>query len=490
MRSVPSSTNIPQAIDSGLAHHQAGRLQEAEHAYRQVLQVDPKNPDALHLLGVIASQVGKNEIAVDLIDKALAINPNFAEALSNRGNALQELKRYEDALASYDKALSIKPEIAEVLSNRGNVLKTLKRYDDALASYDKAISIRPDYAEALYNRGLALHELNRLDEAVASYDRAIAVKPDYADANWHKSLALLSSGDFRRGWRLYEWRWERLETKKYRRNFPQPLWLGKESLAGKTILLHSEQGFGDTIQYSRYARLVAGLGARVTMELPIQLMDLFKDLTGVSEWVAKGSPLPAFDYHCPLLSLPLAFDTDLATIPSFRRYLDVDAEHLAKWRARLGEQTRQRIGLVWSGSAEHKNDNDRSMALADLLPYLPPQYQYVSLQKEVRDEDKPVLAARSDILHFGDELKDFTDTAALCEQMHLIISVDTSVAHLAGALGKPVWILLAFRPDSRWLMERTDSPWYPSARLFRKEKIGAWDGVLERVKTELMLGRG
>ena len=555
--SVAQSKAVLQAIQSGLVHHQAGRLEDAERCYMHALQPDPDNPDALHLLGVIAAQVGKNEIAVELIDKALSTKPEFAEALCNRGNALQELKRYDEAIASYDRALLIKSGIAEASSNRGNALKALKRYDDALASYDQALLIKPDHAEALYNRGTALQDLKRLDAAVASYDRAIAIKPlypeaiynrgtvlqelrllhaavasydraisikaDYAEAysnrgtalqelmqldaalssydraiairpdqadNYcNKAFVLLLKGDFATGWPLYEWRWRRGEAGKHKREFAQPLWLGKEPLAGKTILLHSEQGLGDAIQFCRYGRLVADLGGRVIVEVPEPLLHLLGDLEGVSQIIAKGSALPAFDFHCPLLSLPLAFGTDLGSIPCAEGYIRADRERVAKWRERLGEPGRPRIGLVWSGNSEHKFDHNRSMSLAELVRHLPAQFEYVSLQREVREADKAMLEARSDIVHFGEELKDFADTAALCEQLRLIISVDTSVAHLAGALGKPLWILLPYQPDWRWMLERTDSPWYPGARLFRQEKSGDWDAVMKRLRAELMIIR-
>ena len=570
-QSAPDAQAIEQAIQIGLDHHRAGRLPEAERCYQEVLRSDPANADVLHLLGVVAAQVGKTGLAVEMIDKALSIKPDYAEALCSRGNALQELRRYEEAIASYDRALSIKSgiaetsnnrgntwlvvqsEIAEVLCNRGRALKAISCYEEALASYNRALSLRPEFAEALCgrgnmleelkqpgaalasydraiaikpenadahicrgnvlqkltrlkaavssydraivikpdsaeaysNRGTALQELMQLDAAVASYDRAIAIKPDYASAYWNKSFVLLLRGDFENGWPLHEWRWRRGQAGRHKRDFPQPLWLGKEPLSGKTILLHSEQGLGDTIQFCRYARLVANLDAHVIMEVPEPLLPLLKDLDGVSQFVAKGSALPAFDYHCPLLSLPLAFRTDLGSIPCPRRYLRADREHVAIWRVRLGEPTKPRIGLVWSGNTEHKYDHSRSMALAELVKHLPSKYEYVSLQKDVREADRPKLEARLDILHFGDELKDFADTAALCEQLRLIISVDTSVAHLAGALGKPVWILLPYRPDWRWMLERTDSPWYPGARLFRQEKSGDWDAVMKRVKAEL-----
>ena len=315
----------------------------------------------------------------------------------------------------------------------------------------------------------------------------LALKPGYAEACWNKSLALLVTGDFKPGWELYEWRWKaETLTTVYERLFSQPLWLGKDPLAGKTILLHSEQGMGDTIQFCRYARLVAGLGARVILEIDASLVGLFQNLEGADLVIARGTPLPPFDCHCPLMSLPLAFRTDLETIPAAVPYLEVGKDRLAKWGARLGEKRAPRVGLVWSGRVLHKNDHNRSLGLAELISHLPAGCQYLSLQKEIRDMDRPVLASHGGILHFEDELVDFGDTAALCELMDVVVSVDTSVAHLAGALGRPVWILLPYMPDWRWLLDRADSPWYPSARLYRQERTGEWSGVLERVQADLL----
>ena len=270
-----------------------------------------------------------------------------------------------------------------------------------------------------------------------------------------------------------------------KRAFSQPLWLGQESLAGRTILLHSEQGMGDTIQFCRYAKLVSDLGARVILEVPKPLLGLLKQLSWVSEFVVDGSPLPAFEYHCPLLSLPLAFKTTVHSIPSPTAYLRADPGKLAYWTSKLGEKSTPRVGLVWSGRPEHTNDRNRSIGLATLLQYLPPGYQYVSLQKDVRDSDRPVLESRPDLLHFGHDLNDFADTAALCELMEVIISVDTSVAHLSGALGKPTWVLLPFSPDWRWLLDRDDSPWYPSVKLYRQPRVSDWDSVMKKVRAQL-----
>jgi hypothetical protein len=293
-------------------------------------------------------------------------------------------------------------------------------------------------------------------------------------------------GDFDRGWKEYEWRWKSVQLANSQRNFAQPLWLGKESLTGKTILLHSEQGLGDTLQFCRYIKLVSELGARVILEVYKPLSALLTRLDGVAQLVETGGPLPAVEFHCPLLSLPLAFKTGLNTIPARVSYIASNPGKVTEWRARLGKRTKPRIGLVWSGRTEHINDRNRSIPLSDLLKSLPNAYQYISLQKEIGQKDKETLGSRADILHFGEQLADFTDTAALCELMDVVISVDTSVAHLAGAMGKAVWILLPFCPDWRWLLDRADSPWYPTATLFRQDVMGDWGGVLRKVQAELL----
>jgi hypothetical protein len=273
---------------------------------------------------------------------------------------------------------------------------------------------------------------------------------------------------------------------KEKRSFPQPLWLGVESLDNKTILIYAEQGLGDTIQFCRYAPLVAQLGAKVILEVQRPLVKLLKSLEGITKIIARGDTLPAFDFQCPLLSLPLAFKTELNSIPLVSQHIISGSEKIIKWQTRLGKKAKLLVGLIWSGSTTHKNDHNRSLTLNQLISYLPSQHQYICLQKELRDIDKVVLAKNSHIQFYGDELTDFTDTAVLCELIDVVISVDTSVAHLAGTLGKQTWILLPFSPDWRWLLDRDDSPWYPSVKLYRQERIGDWDSVLERVKEDLM----
>ncbi|PIT71198.1 hypothetical protein B9Z41_17075, partial [Limnohabitans sp. JirII-31] len=285
------------------------------------------------------------------------------------------------------------------------------------------------------------------------YDKAISLKPDYAGAHWNKSLELLALGQFKEGWKSYEWRWKHEDLGSKLPNFSQPQWLGVESLQGQTILLHSEQGLGDTIQFCRYAKLVKAQGARVVMEIPAALVPLLQGLEGVDELVQSRQALPAFDYHCPLLSLPLAFKTELSTIPSPEPYLRSDKAKVNQWRIKLGPKSKPRVGLVWSGSTQHKKDHNRSLRLDELIHYLPNSFDYVCLQKEIRAVDQETLK-QSRIQYFGDELKDFADTAALCELMDVVISVDTSVAHLSGALGRPTWVLLPYVPDWRWLLDR------------------------------------
>ena len=325
-----------------------------------------------------------------------------------------------------------------------------------------------------------------MNEAVANYDKAIAIKPDFSDAYWNKSIALLLCGEFKTGWELYEWRWKNESNDKFtsKSTFTQPLWLGVEPLKGKTILLHSEQGLGDTIQFCRYANLVKALGARVLMEVPKSLLSLLQDLEGIDELIEKGKLLPPFDYYCPLMSLPLAFKTELNTIPSLTPYFKNDSNKVAKWRGRLGEKTTPRIGLVWSGSVGHVNDHNRSLSLDALTQHLPNHFEYVCLQNEIRDSDKEALK-KSSIRYFGAEINDFKESAALCEVMDLVISVDTSVAHLSGALGKPTWVLLPHTPDWRWLLDRDDSPWYGSVKLYRQSKDTKWEPVLQRLVKNL-----
>jgi hypothetical protein len=426
------------------------------------------------------------EQALASYDRALALRPHFVEAQVHRGNALRKLKRFEEALASCERTLALWPDRAAAYGNRAIVLHELRRFAEALADYDRAFAIEPDYLDALCNRGATFYELGRFEEALASYARALAVRPDFADAHYNEAHSRLLTGDLRRGFEKFEWRWKIEPYASFRREFAQPQWLGTEEIAGKTILLHAADGFGDTIHLCRYTPVVAARAARVILEVQKPLQELMSSLAGGAQVLARGDPLPDFDLQCPLLSLPRAFGTELATIPSATPYLFVPPSRTASWNARLGPRHRPRIGLAWSGDPNHSNDRNRSIALDRFLPLLTGvDAIFVSVQRDVRDGDATVLQSRSDVLHFGPELKDFSDTAALISSLDLVISVDTSVAHLAGALAKPVWILLTFLPDWRWLLDREDSPWYPTARLFRQDGTRTWDDVITRVGAAL-----
>ncbi len=461
------------------------RWKSALTSYDTAIALQPDHADAYNNRGIVQRELGQLAQALRSYERAIELQPANAQTYLNRGVTLQALGQNAAALDSYDRALALKPKYLEALFNRGLLLAKMQRWDDALASHDRAIEIDPNHAESYLGRGSVLEALARLDEAIAEYDHAIRAKPGFANAHFNRALALLARGELEAGWAGHEWRWtsESSSSRKERRHFAEPLWLGEGSLADKTIFVYSEQGLGDTLQFCRYLALLFDLGARVIFEVQKPLAGLLATLTGVARLTTRGEPPPQFDYQCPLMSLPLACKTNLENIPARIPYLHADTAKVARLRAELGEKLRPRIGLVWSGSATHGNDANRSISLRDVVRYLAAPFDYFCLQTEIRDSERELLA-HSKIRSHG--LEDFTDTAALCECMDLIISVDTSVAHLSGALGRKTWILLPFSADWRWLRHRDDSPWYPTARLFRQRSIGDWDGVLARVQSALL----
>ena len=637
-------------------HHIAGQLDAAEAAYRQVLQLDPLHIDALHLLGLIASQTGRGDLAVELIRRALALQPNFAaaesnlghilringdvdgaiaacrravalkadlpEAHCNLGNALKdkgdssgaitayraaialrgdyaeahnnlgvvldEIKDFDGAEAVCRRAISVRPDYADAHCNLGNVLKNKGDGVGAIAAYRAAISLRPDnaaaycnmgialkdagdiegavaatqraialrvdYPEAHNNLGLILSELGNLEGAILMYRRAIALRPDYAEAYSNLSNALRKRGDIdeaiaasrhaialkkdflearnnlvaslidkgnldeganvareiirlrpdfpqahlnlshllllmgelREGWTEYEWRWG-VKGNPPRRDFPQSEWDGRD-LGGQTILLHADQGFGDTLQFVRYVPLVAVRSGKVVVECQEQLKRLLEQQGHDYSIVARGEQLPEFDVHCPLLSLPRLFSTTLETIPREVPYLRADGELSDAWRKRLARDGEfLRVGLVWAGRPTHWNDRHRSLALSALAPLGDPErFRFYSLQKGEASSQSKAPPPGLKLLDYTRDLEDFADTAALISALDLVITVDTSVAHLAGALGKKVWVLLPFSPDWRWMRDRSDSPWYPTMRLFRQAEPGGWERELDRVRQALL----
>ncbi len=489
--------------DYAMAHNNRGNVlhelkcfADAVAAYDKAIALNPDFAITHYNRALALEDLKRPADALASYDKAIALKPDYAEAYNKRGNALLEMKRPEDALASFDKALALNPNYAEAYNDRGRGL-LLNRPEEALANFGKAITLKPNFAEAHYNRGNALQDLKRADDALASFDKAIALKPDYAAAYWNQSLCLLLLGRFEQGWRQFEWR-KKCDEPIANRFFPQPLWLGEQDIAGKTLFLWWEQGFGDTIQFCRYAKLAEARDTKIVISVQQPLRDLLKEISPTIQIIDQDAVPTEFDFHCPLMSLPLAFGTTVETIPANIPYLKANAEKSLFWRQKLGQKSKPRVGLVWSGGFRPNQpelwsvNRRKSIHLAKLAALKNPEIDFYSLQKGKPVESELAELTRDNwdgprITDFTGLLNDFSDTAALMENLDLVISVDTSTAHLAGALGKPVWILT---PDSfdicwRWLLGRMDSPWYPTAKLYRQEKADDWDAVIEQVRTDL-----
>jgi tetratricopeptide (TPR) repeat protein len=468
----------------GMLNFQRRRMVEALRFLAKALQVNSSSVDAMSNLGLALQAAGRTEEAISSYRNALQLSPHHPEILYNLANACLELGRIDEALANYDAALAGKPGHAGARVNRGNALVRLNRLVEAIASYDRALAALPGHPQILTNRGHALRRLDRPAEALRDFEAALSAAPEFPEAHFEAAMTRLTLGDFDAGWKAYEWRWKTGAFARHRQMPQTPLWLGEEPVAGKTILLHAEQGFGDTIQFIRYAPLLAARGANVICEVQPELQPLLSQFEGITV-IAAGEPRPAFDLHCPLLSLPLAFGTKPETIPAAIPYLAAPAARLAHWRDRLPE-ARLRAGFVWSGQPSHKNDANRSIALSRLAGlFEDPRVACFSLQSELRAADGEVLRGLPNLVHLGDDLRDFADTAAIIALLDVVISVDTAVAHLAGALGKPVVILLPYAADFRWMRNRDDTSWYPTAKLFRQPAFGDWDSVIVRVRERL-----
>ena len=490
------------AVHSNLAFalNALGRHDAALSAANRALALKSGFVDALNNRGVALAGINRPDEALADFDKLLAAKPDFAEAWSNRSCVLRDLGQPEDALASCDRALALRPNYAEAWSNRANALSDLNRPLEAKDCYERALAAASGFADAWNNLGLTFVDMNRHADALACYERALTLSPDSAETHWNRALCLLQTGELAAGFAEYEWRWQRKRIAPSRRAFEAPLWLGDTSIDGKTILLHAEQGLGDTLQFCRYAALVAQHGARVVLEVQPELTRLLTGLEGVDELVTAGEPLPSFDYHCPLLSLPLAMRTAIATIPANTPYLFADAQASAQWRARIEAAVPRdtlKVGLVWAGGHRphvpelRKNDARRSLDIERLAPIIDtPGVQWFSLQKgESAIRQLNALRERNEaarnVIDWTEALSDFADTAALVDNLDLVISVDTSTAHLAGAMNKPVWILNRLDTCWRWMLEREDSLWYASARLFRQPTLGDWHSVIDNIKREL-----
>jgi tetratricopeptide (TPR) repeat protein len=511
----------------GLLSLHATQYDHAVQWISRAIAQDPR-PEFLFSLGTALRHQKRYQEAVRVFDKAVQLRPDKAELWTGLGKALLDLERRAEALLSFQHALTLDPrnwdaahesgtllnqigrreealahfrlcaeldakhaaDKATTFNNIGNVLQSLGRCEEALQWLDRALEVRSDFVGALSNKAIALGQATRFDEAFAAYDRVKAIDPNHAVSNWNAALLYMLTGNFEAGWAGREARWNIPSLSAGYRKFTEPMWLGKENIEGKTVLIAADEGLGDAIQFARYVPEVAARGACVILVVQDALCSLLSGLPGVSRCIPKSvaaNGVPPFDFHCPLGSLPLAFGTRLDSIPADIPYLPrPEANRVKAWEDRLGRHDKLRVGLVWSGNPEHQGDHHRSTSLRTYSALLDVDATFVSLQKDPRPDDKVALAGRSDIVDLTAHLTDFVATAALISCLDLVITVDTSVAHLSGALGCPTWILLPYTPDWRWLLDRDDSPWYPTVRLFRQDATREYAAVIDRLRAELV----
>ncbi len=478
----------PNSADSyfnlGNAQKALKNYQDAAESFQRAIALNPKDAEAYENYAVILNELKKYDESLHAYTCAIRLNKNNAESYYGRGLVNLELGCLENSSSDFKHAIKLNPNNPSAYLNLGVTLHKLGRFEDALKANNVAIQLNTKFTRAYNNRGLLLVDMRRFDEALIDYDTAIATTPESSEAYWNKSILNLLKGDFEQGWPLYEKRWE-TTLKDYRRSFAQPLWLGRQSIVGKTLLIYPEQGLGDFIQFCRYVPMLEAMGANVILEAPQALFTLMSTLKGNFTLAELGTKLPEFDYRCPIMSLPLALKTTLANIPADLPYLFANESKVQSWQKSLGKKTKPRVGLVWSGSTAHKNDAHRSIALDQLKSLFDLPIEFHVLQKDIREIDTETLKGYREIKTHQAALNDFSDTAALIAHMDLVISVDTSVAHLAAAMGKECWILLPYSPDFRWMLERNDSPWYPSVTLFRQPAFKDWQGVVDKVRSGL-----
>lgn len=513
------SPHLPDAHNNlGTTLVEQGRLEEAEACYRQAVLLRPDFLEALNSLGDVLREQRRFEEALAICQHLLRLRPDYAEAYNTIGNTLKDQDKLEDALAQYQQALRLKPDMAQVHVNVGLVLALQGKPEEALESYRRSLYYKPNYAEAYNGMGTVLRDQGKMQESLVCYQKAVQLKPDYAEAHWNGALSYLALGNFEQGWPEYEWRWRCREFRKHKKDFPRPRWDGGD-LRGRTILLHSEQGLGDTIQFIRYAALVKERGGHVIVQCQKRLMKLLAGCAGIDKLVPEGAELPHFDVHASLLSLPAILRTTFDTIPARVPYLTADPALVEDWRQEIAKSEKRlmaeskeqravsqnntvagsplsvlrsplKIGIAWQGNPEHKSDRERSIALGQFAPLARLEgVRLFSLQKGPGVDQLEAAGKHLGIIDLGSRLDEesgpFMDTAAVMQSLDLVIASDSAVGHLAGASGVPIWLVLAFVPDWRWMMDRDDSPWYPTMRLFRQKRMGDWGEVFERIVREL-----
>lgn len=472
---------IAQAIALALEHHRANRLDEAEAIYKQILQQSPNCPDALHLLGVLASQRNRHDIGIDLISKAIALQPNTSEFHFNIGGIYRSAGKPTESIAHTKCAIELKPDTPGGYANLGLALSEVGRLDEALAALTKAVEFEPNRTGPHLDLGNVYWKQGKHELALAEFRRAIECDPSLAANHWSCARVLLQLGHLKEGWEEFEWRLKFKEMK-LDRGFAQPQWDGSDQ-TGKTVLLHTEGGLGDAINFVRHVPPATKRGGKFILECQPTLMKLFANTEGIDQLVARGQRLPPFDCHMPLQGLPRILGITLENIPSRVPYLTADKNRAADFAARIPSDGKLRVGLVWCGVMYSEVDF-RTRNLATFFPMLKlPGIRFFSLQIGEASAETP--PAGVDWMDFSGELKDMSDTAALVQNLDLVLSVDTSTAHLAGALAKPVWVFIPTQSDFRWLLHRTDSPWYPTMRLFRQTAAGDWSKPIKDMTNAL-----
>ena len=463
----------------------AGQPAELESRTRSLLERHPDSGFAWNTLGVSLQMQGKDSLLA--LQKAAEFLPNDADVHYNLGNAIKALNRLDDAETSYRRALQIRPSFASAHYNLGDTLKDLGRLNEAELSFRQALEIKPDFFKAHNNLGNILKELGRFNEARVCFLRVLEIKPDFADAQWNLGLVLLTLGQFQRGWQEYEMRWNREEAKSLPKT-PYPCWLGNENIVGKKLLIQFEQGLGDAIQMLRYIPLLEQKNIECWIQIPDSLHRLVARSFPHSKVIEPYTCPEGLDYRVPTMSLPLAMQTfSEQSIPRSASYLIPDDDRCSFWQKQLASTRPRTVGLVWRGNPRHTNDHNRSASLIDLLPLIAAyeSIQFVTMQKDLTDAERNTLKNYNNTRILDDELTDFDETTAVMCNMDVVISVDSAPAHLSGALGRSTWILLPFGGEWRWMVDRTDSPWYPSAKLFRQKSIGNWAEVVDNVKMSL-----
>lgn len=466
-----------------------GKKEDALDHYTKAISLNQEYEEAWNNRGNTLRDLGRCEEALENHDKALTLNNNNPIFWVSKGLTLHEMGRYKQAIDHYDEALSLEINLTEAYANKGLAFHEIGRYNEAIEQYKLALTLKPELYEVWKNKGVTFHDLAKYEDALQCYEKALALKPESVETKWNKSLALLIKGEFNKGLPLYENRWysQKISSAQDHRFIEYSKWTGHDNLLNKTILVYGEQGYGDFIQFCRYVKLLPELGAKVILETPDPLVELMQTLDDRIEVIGKSHQSPKFDYCCPVMSLPLALNINLSNIKITDPYLFSNPDKLKEWDKKLGVKHKKRIGLAWSSMSGLKDDAKRSLSLKEFLNGLPEddKYEYICLQKELKESDKKTLSDYGRIKFYGEELKNFSDTAALIESVDLVVSTCTSIPHLSGAMGRETWILLSYSPDWRWFVNRTDSPWYPSVRLFRQPAVGNWADTLTGLKREL-----